>query len=294
LDNPVHLSIVPLQFTFKARDSVWFPPGKAANVFRGAFGLTFRRIACDPHCPGAAACPIAKDCAYAKMFEPRAHGSGPSGFEDQPRPFVLWAASLNGRRFEPGEGFDLEVNVFDPSNPAFEYLRLAFAQLGSEGLGPSRARIELIDARKLPLANVNLVPSGDEAPRLRIQFLTPTELKSGGAVLREPRFDVLLARARDRVSALCSLYQDALPDLDYPGIGARARAVRMTSARVEEVEVERQSARTGQRHGIGGFVGEAEYEGRLAEFVPWLRAAEWVGVGRLTVWGNGRLKIYCP
>jgi hypothetical protein len=124
-----------------------------------------------------------------------------------------------------------------------------------------------------------------------VQFLTPTELKSGGAILREPRFDVLLARARDRVGALCSLYQDGLPDLDYRGMGQRAAAVRMTLSRVEEVEFERRSGRTGQRHGIGGFMGEAEYEGQLAEFVPWLEAAEWVGVGRLTVWGNGRVRI---
>jgi hypothetical protein len=287
----VQLSIVPLQFTFRARDHVWFPPGKAANVFRGALGTILRRIACDPQCAGAADCPVAKDCAYAKMFEPRAHGAGPSGFEDQPRPFVLWAASLNGRRFETGEPFTLEVNVFDPNAPAFEYLRLAFAQLGSEGLGPGRALVELIDARKLPSVHVSLAPGADETPKIRVQFLTPTELKSGGAVLREPRFDVLFARARDRVSALCSLYQDALPELDYRGMGQRAAAVKMTSARVEEVEFERRSGRTGQRHGLGGFVGEAEYAGQLAEFAPWLEAAEWVGVGRLTVWGNGRLKI---
>ena len=225
------------------------------------------------------------------MFEPRAHGAGPSGFEDQPRPFVLWAASLNGRRFEAGELFTLEVNVFDPNTPAFGYLRLAFEQLGSEGIGPGRARVELVESRKLAAVDVSLAPAADAAARIHVRFLTPTELKSGGAILREPRFDVLLARARDRVSALCSLYQDALPELDYRGMGQRAAAVKMTSARVEEIEIERRSGRTGQRHGIGGFMGEAEYEGQLAEFVPWLEAAEWVGVGRLTVWGNGRLKI---
>jgi hypothetical protein len=287
----VQLSIVPLQFTFRARDAVWFPQGKAANVFRGAFGTFFRRIACDPHCTGAAECPIAKDCAYAKMFEPRAHGAGPSGFEDQPRPFVLWAASLNGRRFEGGEQFTLEVNVFDPNAPAFEYLQRVFGELGSEGLGPGRARVEVVESRKLPRVDVSLTPAVDDTARLHVQFLTPTELKSGGAVVREPRFDVLAARARDRVSALCSLYQQALPELDYRGMGQRAAAVKMTFARIEEVELERRSGRTGQRHGLGGFVGEAEYEGQLAEFVPWLEAAEWAGVGRLTVWGNGRLKI---
>ena len=41
----------------------------------------------------------------------------------------------------------------------------------------------------------------------------------------------------------------------------------------------------------GGFVGEADYEGNLTEFVPFLKAAEWTGVGRHTVWGKGAILI---
>ena len=44
-------------------------------------------------------------------------------------------------------------------------------------------------------------------------------------------------------------------------------------------------------HSIGGFVGEAEYEGDLAEFVPYLRVAKWTGVGRQTVWGKGEVEV---
>jgi len=47
-------------------------------------------------------------------------------------------------------------------------------------------------------------------------------------------------------------------------------------------------------HSLGGFTGEAEYEGDLAEFLPWLRAARWVGVGRQTVWGKGELRVEDP
>jgi CRISPR-associated endoribonuclease Cas6 len=53
----------------------------------------------------------------------------------------------------------------------------------------------------------------------------------------------------------------------------------------------RKSGRTGQVHPIGGFTSEAEYVGPLAEFLPWLRAARWVGVGRQTVWGKGDLRV---
>jgi hypothetical protein len=40
-------------------------------------------------------------------------------------------------------------------------------------------------------------------------------------------------------------------------------------------------------------VGEAEYEGELGEFVPYLKAGKWVGVGRQTVWGKGEVEIEC-
>jgi hypothetical protein len=55
-------------------------------------------------------------------------------------------------------------------------------------------------------------------------------------------------------------------------------------------EVERRSSRTGRTHSIGGFVGSAEYEGDFAEFLPYLEAAQWTGVGRQAVWGKGEIK----
>jgi hypothetical protein len=62
---------------------------------------------------------------------------------------------------------------------------------------------------------------------------------------------------------------------------------------LRQVDVKRQSSCTGQVHPIGGFVGEAKYEGDLAEFVPYLKAAKWTGVGRQTVWGKGEITVLC-
>lgn len=315
--------VSPLRFEFQVRDSVWFPPGEAANIFRGAFGQIFRRIACDPDCLDARSCLRAGQCAYARMFEPRSliHDRGPSGFGDRPRPFVLRAASLDGQRFEPGQRFTLEVNVFDPELPALGYFHRSFARLCEEGLGPGRPRVDLIAADELGVVAVDLSPPVESVPRITVTFLTPTELKSGGEILREPVFDALFKRARDRVTGLIGLYQaagrgvqrhevrkdieqrvdarscavslESVPApvaVDFRGMGQRARAVRMTRGRFTQHEHERRSGRTGQRHSLGGFTGEAEYEGDMAEFVPYLEAAWWTGVGRLTVWGNGMVR----
>ena len=80
-------------------------------------------------------------------------------------------------------------------------------------------------------------------------------------------------------------------EIDFEGLGERASAVRMTRCQVRQVAPRRRSSRTGQSHGIGVLVGLAEYEGDLSEFLPILQAAQWTGVGRHCVWGNGELRV---
>jgi hypothetical protein len=128
---------------------------------------------------------------------------------------------------------------------------------------------------------------------LRLSFITPTELKSGDAIATKPEFGVLAARIRDRLSILGQAYGNGPLTIDFKAFGERALSVRMTRCDVHQVDVGRRSSRTGQVHSIGGFVGGAEYEGELTEFMPYLRAAaKWTGVGRQTVWGKG--EIDCP
>ena len=127
--------------------------------------------------------------------------------------------------------------------------------------------------------------------RVHLRFLTPTELKTGGGVSERPEFAVLFGRLRDRLSTLRALYGAGPLDIDFREMGERAGLVRLERSRLEWERVERRSARTGQVHPIGGFTGEAEYAGPIEEFLPWLRAARWVGVGRQTVWGKGDVRV---
>jgi hypothetical protein len=123
--------------------------------------------------------------------------------------------------------------------------------------------------------------------RVRVRFVTPTELKGTGA----PEFGPLMARIRDRISTLRTLYGCGPLDLDFRAFGERANSVRMTHCELQTVNEERLSKGTGQRHSLGGFTGFAEYEGPVAEFVPYLEAARWTGVGRQTVWGKGEIGV---
>ena len=142
----------------------------------------------------------------------------------------------------------------------------------------------------LPLT-LNLTPISAQISHLRVKFITPTELKSGQQIAPRPEFAMLATRARDRISTLRDLYGKGALSLDFREFGERAALVKMTRCDIADVDIQRRSTRTGQTHSIGGFIGEAEYEGDLREFLPFLKAAQWTGVGRQTVWGKGQLAI---
>jgi hypothetical protein len=295
--SPVTFRLFAFRFTFEALDPVVFPPGAAGNAFRGAFGHIFRRIACVPECASVATCPIREQCAYARMFEPVCTG-GPSGLADAPRPFVMRAWNLDGKSYQPGESFCIDVHIFDLQAPAAEYFERAFQQLAENGIGANRRRIRLLqvcgldaqrratEAREPIALSLDHLPSAD--PQfLSLRFLTPTELKSDGEIVREPPFQVVLARARDRIATLSSLYGGGPLELDFRGMSERAAAVRTVSSNLRWESGQRKSSRTHQVHPLDGFIGEVTYQGRISEFLPFLEAAYWTGIGRQTVWGKG-------
>jgi hypothetical protein len=309
----------PLRFSFVALEPVFFPAGKSSNILRGSFGLIFRRIACRPECPGARVCERRAECPYARVFEPSATGYGPSGLADWPRSFVFRAAHLDGRTVRPGESFHFDLNLFDLRRPAISYFVQAFSELTREGLGPRRGRVALSEVSQLSLERqpalrlfdgenilqpqgthpeiLSLAPPPAAVSCVTVRFVTPTELKSaqGESRGREsapvPEFAILATRVRDRISTLGALYGDGPLSLDFRAFGQRAAAVRLARCELSHVDVRRRSSRTGQVHPIGGFVGEADYEGDVTEFMPYLRAACWTGVGRQTAWGKGEMEI---
>lgn len=191
---------------------------------------------------------------YDEFFSPSAD-AGPSGLHDRPRPFVLRPDAMH--IFSP------------PLVPRLASLLGTHPQSITWPLDPLPAR------------------------RLRVEFLTPTELKHAGGVLRAPHFPALAARARDRVLSLLSFYQnEPTGGVDFAALAAQAEQVSTTACEIHQTAGEtRRSARNQNVHSLGGFTGWAEYLGPLDALAPYLIAAQWTGVGRQTVWGKGALKV---
>jgi hypothetical protein len=256
------LDVLLLRARFTPRERLVFPRIAAVPI-RGALGF----------------------CLPAGIFRPH-RDSGPSGLRDAPRPFVLRVRHLDGQSFAPGESFEIGVNLFAPSLlPVF---RNGLQELAASGLGPGRIRL---DAGGIEVVRKSFDLAASEIyKQLEVLFVTPTEMKGwNGTGL--PPFELLAARVRDRVSALCTLYGSGEPGLDFRGLAERARTVLAVSGELTSARSQRTSSRTGQTHPLSGLTGSVRYEGELSEFVPLLRAACCTGVGRQTVWGHGEIAI---
>ncbi|MCC6586213.1 MAG: CRISPR system precrRNA processing endoribonuclease RAMP protein Cas6 [Bryobacterales bacterium] len=259
---------------FQAIDTIYFPAPSAGNVLRGALGDWLR------HAPNLE--------PYRYWFAPQAN-SGPSGFADSARPFVLRAQSLDYRRVQPAEEFCFDVHIFPAGDEGPDMFARMFKFAEVHGLGAGRGRAKFVELGRRTERVELLQPVA--AREASIEFLTPTELKHQGAIVSTPEFGVLFGRIRDRVARLLQLYGAGTPpDFDFRAMGERAARIRMTRCDVAWQDAERRSSRTAQVHPLDGFCGSAQYSGALSEFIPWLYAAQLCGVGRQTVWGKGAIR----
>jgi CRISPR/Cas system endoribonuclease Cas6 (RAMP superfamily) len=175
--------------------------------------------------------------------------------------------------------FHIGLNVFQVDAETAETIREALQETVHQNFRADLTGMEGDKILRFPLAASTVV-----SPRLvRVTFRTPTELKNHAT----PKFGPLFARIRDRISTLRALYGPGPLEIDFKAMGERAAAIRMTRCDLMNGSAER----VGKRHELGGFTGVAEYEGHLAEFLPYLEIARYTGVGRQTVWGKGEISV---
>jgi hypothetical protein len=230
-----------------------------------------------------------------------------------PVPFALRVpfGRLWKRELRRGHLLEVEMVVVGRANLDLPYYLLALADMGREGIGPSRHRLHLDDVAAwtpggfvtiyegntgsmrtdIPLLPLDTVLPAQPLPkrRLTIRFLTPTRLDLQGDLIYPVEFEHLVRATEERWRALAVCYGGRGPDaVSF----ALAHGVRRTIDRTRWVDLSRYSARQRTRLRIGGAVGTLTYEGDgVAAFARLLAFGEWMGVGKLTSMGLGRLEV---
>ncbi len=209
---------------------------------------------------------------------------------------------------------------------AIEYLPYfvyTFEALGEMGIGKGRGRYCLDKVTEKPQGMViyqgsakelkkpqnNLIDLTEainccnekdmDAPEevLTLSFLTPTRIKHQRRLTKDLTFPVLMKQVLRRLFLLWYFHCDGKRDVAVMSKGyhkrvlAMAEKVKVRENHLKWVDWERYSHRQRQKLKLGGFVGEVSYEGPIRVFLPFLRAAEVVHIGKGTTFGLGKFVI---
>jgi len=301
----------------EAKARLPWPRAKRGQSFRGAIGLAFRKLVCHDISLDCRQCPLEPQCAYPAVFRARPPETADrlSNYADIPQPFILATPDTQAPGFEAAERFMLRLVLVGSAAEHIPLFLMSLKNLADEGVGPARARFEIVEVRSQrpgtpdevvyergnsrvrPVQRFfraqDLIMEGDESrDTLRLRFVTPAEIKDGGQLVSRPQFGPWFRRLRDRANALAVFFGAGALDVDFKGLGDLANDVRLTEHRTDFGSRQRSSTRTGQTHPLPGFSGEAVYEGEsLGAFMPFVRLAEWVSVGKHATFGQGRVEV---
>lgn len=214
-------------------------------------------------------------------------------------PYLLRAAQEMGRR---GVGLGstrgkLELREIWAVNPIlgqqsrlFHHQR-AMAQMPNLAITAAQVREFAADLR-------------DEG--LMVRFLTPTRLTAEGKLVNEgPLLSLLVHRLLERLWMLTAVYADTAVAAEHdahlarlrewreqwPQLLAAADAVRLVGRGARWLELERYSSRHDRKLEMGGLVGEARYQGDIAQLTELLAWGQLCHVGKYAVAGNGWFEL---
>ncbi len=300
-------------------DLILMPRLGKGNVLRGAFGSSLKGILCAVQKGNnkieCVDCLVRDRCPYALIFNPVGLVQA-KRLQNPPRGYIIKPPLDPETQYDSSKPLVFDMVLVGDRNNFLPYLIVSFKELGQRGLGLNRgkfnlAEIEIVknaqtisiyDSSSNTVKNIDGTVHGGEiiaraktfhTQRVILRFLTPTRIKYNptgekgkGEVVRVPEFHHLIRRLRDRINALCVTYCGGPIEIDFKGMAERAKSVGLRSANIHWVERKRKGY-----HDQSGFIGEMEFEGDFAEYLPLLIAGQYLHVGEDAVFGHGWYEI---
>lgn len=307
------LPFARLRLNFRAREFLRLPPYKG-STFRGAFGMTFKRTVCIVQHQECERCLVRNQCVYPYVFDTPADMGDATGifkgFQEAPHPYVIEPPLETQTDYAPGDTFTIGLTVLGRALNHLPYFVYTFHRMGETGVGRGRGKCDLISAdaqaadgtwmlayegAQEALSDIPTLSTQhlacDFENKVKIRFVTPTQLKVDNSFRRGLNFQVLIRGLLRRYSALATFHGGGTPDLDYGALVAEAENVKTTHHNLNWQTWERYSNRKSQRMKVSGFTGEVAFEGNLSVFKNLLALGVPIHVGKWTSFGMGQYAL---
>lgn len=304
-------------FYLRAEEPLNLPEFKG-SLFRGAFGITFRRIVCITKQQSCTGCMLQQQCSYFKIFETEVQPNNLAflkGVVKVPHPFVIMPPPESNRSYMKGSVLRVGLTLWGDTVNYFPFFVYTFKKMGETGISYKRSKVSLqwvtvvdecnnevevyngekgdLSLKYYPIAittNVSDMPVPGSAT---LSFVTPVRLQVLSEVLYKHEqvtpgvlIDAIYRRYLSIAYLFCAATAESVnvPKQDYTGITITQNMLQFDS-------FDRYSNRQERKVPMGGFRGSITIAGDLSGIFPLLLAGERLHIGKNTVFGMGRYKL---
>lgn len=273
-------------------------------MLRGALGASLRRGLCMTRARDCAACILARDCLFPRIFSPL------PGAKAAP-PFCLVPDENPKSRYEAGEIFEFSLKLFAYGVEYLPFFIQAYRMAGENGLGstgePGKFVIERVMSQGQSIydpqsdnlskpAVLELPDCEEPAPRsgqrgVILRLCTPLRHKADNRISANLEFGDLFHLILRRIRALYLLEgrQWAMARDKYELLSRSAAAIRIDGNNLHWQDWTRYSSRQKSYMQFGGLTGEIIYQGNAGPFASLLRLGQLAHIGKQTSFGLGRI-----
>ena len=305
----VELYLYRYRINCEVKSPIYFPTYKGSTL-RGIFGHTLKEVICISKRKVCEECPLKESCIYTYIFEtPTLEAK----YKNAPHPYIIVPPLTEKRLFFEGEKFFFEISLIGKANDYLPYIIYALLKMQDIGVGIRKGKFKIKEIQALFLKEEPKIvydPEKDKLEKvdnkisfsdflnetynkneLKLIFQTPLRLKNKGKlIIRELPFLVFMERLLERIYLL-SYYHCNFKTFDYKEILEKSEEVKIIESNFSWYDWERFSKRKG-RMKLGGVIGSIRYRGNFNEFFPYIKMGEYIHIGKATVFGLGKYKIF--
>ncbi|RCW49889.1 CRISPR system precrRNA processing endoribonuclease RAMP protein Cas6 [Halanaerobium sp. MA284_MarDTE_T2] len=312
------LAITTLKFNLMALEDLYLPehPG---STFRGAFGRSLREISCsfdDKKCKG---CNLKDNCPYSLFFNPflteKDKLKTSKRFRNKLRPFIFNTDNNYKKQYSSGEELTFKIRIFGYMKQFIPYVIESWKKLQQIGLGSGRSnfllkniwsendlkgkKTKIFDYKDTEIKNINNTIYIDDIKKeesyfnykVTLLFKTPTLIKVNGKYIKNNlEFSLLMRTLFRRLSTMAAFYGEEM-SIYFNDYLNKAEKIKLLYKDLEWNDWYRYSDKQNKKIEMQGFTGAVSYEGEIADFLPYLIYAQYLNLGKNTVFGQGNFEL---
>lgn len=287
-----------------------FISNNKGNTIRGGFGTHLKRLCCSDFSKECSTCDNAEHCAYCYLFETviSVYSRIMKKYTNAPHPYIFEHCLNTSGVVKKGDFEDFSITLIGNANEYFVNIFIALKELGAKGFGKDKVKFDIksivsddgciiYNQQSTIFGSVPACKTIDLTRQLKsensftLKFITPLRYKKEGKISSNfvfaDFFKTLLRRIKLVLFFHCGTEIDCFPDEIYE----TAESIEIIDNNTCWKNQMRFSTRQKQRIPLDGLIGSIKCRGNIGALLPYLKAGEYLHVGKNASFGLGRYEL---